>query len=119
MVNNGIAIVPIESNAKKSTFISEVARSLGFENVHPFRGRMEDFPLSEAGFDWITARAVGTHQELVDWAAQALAPMGQLVLWLGEADASCVAEMPDWSWRSPIKIPDSDRRVILVGKRHE
>src|ERR1700678_3256164 len=43
MVNTEVLSTPIESNSKKSTFMSEVARSLSLSGVHPFRGRMEDY----------------------------------------------------------------------------
>jgi 16S rRNA (guanine527-N7)-methyltransferase len=116
MASDGLIAVPIESSSKKSTFMSEVARRLGLACVHPFRGRMEDFPLSEADFDWVIARALGTHRDLANWAQQALSPSGSLVLWLGESDASEISKLSGWTWRSPIKIPDSDRRVLLVGE---
>jgi 16S rRNA G527 N7-methylase RsmG len=118
MVNAELLSVPIESNSKKSTFMSEVARKLSLSTVQPFRGRMEEYTVTEARFDWIVARALGMHHELVAWAYHALAPTGSLVLWLGDADASEISKLPNWNWRSPIKIPDSDRRFLLVGQPH-
>src|ERR1700761_8486864 len=44
MGQDGILSVPIESNSKKSTFQSEIARRLSLSNVNPYRGRMEDYP---------------------------------------------------------------------------
>ena len=117
MVNQGLSVVPIESNSKKCTFIAEVARRLGLSTVMPFRGRMEDFPMAQARFDWVTARALGMHRDLVEWAERALAPSSKLVLWLGEPDAAQIAKLPAWTWHDAIKIPDSDRRVLLVGER--
>jgi 16S rRNA (guanine527-N7)-methyltransferase len=118
MVNSELLSVPIESNSKKSTFMSEVARKLSLSTVQPFRGRMEEYTVTEARFDWIVARALGMHHELVAWAQRALDPAGTLVLWLGDADASEISKLPNWTWRSPIKIPDSDRRFLLVGQPH-
>jgi 16S rRNA (guanine527-N7)-methyltransferase len=117
MVNEEIIGVPIESNSKKSTFQSEVARRLSLTNVHPYRGRMEDFLFSEADFDWITARALGDFPSLFRWSKQALAHEGRLVLWLGSNDAATLAASAEWAWNEPIPIPNSDRRVILVGSR--
>lgn len=116
MVNKSIFAVPIESNSKKSTFMSEVARKLSLPNVHPFRGRMEDYAPAGTDFDWVIARALGMHRELVEWAYKSLNPGGSLVLWLGDADASEISKLPNWTWHSPIKIPDSDRRFLLVGE---
>ncbi|MGC1383274.1 MAG: 16S rRNA (guanine(527)-N(7))-methyltransferase RsmG [Candidatus Acidiferrales bacterium] len=108
---------PIESNSKKSTFLAEVTRRLSLRSVTPFRGRMEDFPLREANFDWITARALGMHSELVTWASKALtSPDGQLVMWLGESDAEIVSRTSNWNWHDPIQIPGSDHRCLLIGK---
>ena len=117
MVNGSIISVPIESNSKKSTFQSEVARQLSLGNVHPHRGRMEDFPISDARFDWIAARALGDFPSLLHWSAQSLAPSGSIVLWLGANDAATLAKNKDWRWNEPIPIPDSGRRMILIGSR--
>ena len=117
MVNGSVICVPIESNSKKSTFQSEVARRLRLANVHPYRGRMEEFPLAEARFDWITARALGDFPALLHWSAEAAAPAGRLVLWVGSNDAVALAKSPGWNWAAPIQIPQSDRRMILVGSR--
>jgi 16S rRNA (guanine527-N7)-methyltransferase len=116
MVIKDLLVVPIESNSKKCTFMSEAARALELPLVRPYRGRMEDFPASDTSFDWITARALGMHRGLLDWAASALNPTGSVVLWLGESDASELSKHEAWSWREPIKIPASDRRFILVGR---
>jgi len=116
MVNPELSVTPIESNSKKSTFMAEVARRLSLRTVTPYRGRMEDFPISKAAFDWITARALGLHSGLVAWAYSALKPSsGKLVMWLGESDAETVSRTGGWNWLDTIKIPGSDHRVLLVG----
>jgi 16S rRNA (guanine527-N7)-methyltransferase len=116
MDNASLECLPIESNSKKSTFQSEIARRLHLTNVRPYRGRMEDFDENEARFDWVIARALGMHRELLAWAQNSLARTGSVVLWLGEHDASEISAIPAWSWKDPIKIPDSDRRLLLVGR---
>jgi 16S rRNA (guanine527-N7)-methyltransferase len=116
MVNDSLDAIPIESNSKKSTFMSEVARRLGLARVQPFRGRMEEYALADLGFDWVTARALGMHRELIDWAARSLSPDGRIALWLGESDVAEIGKITGWTWRAPVKIPDSDRRFILVGQ---
>jgi 16S rRNA (guanine527-N7)-methyltransferase len=117
MANSSLNAVPIESNSKKFTFMSEVARRLHLEHVRPFRGRMEDYALADFGFSWVTARALGMHRALIDWASRSLSPEGQIVLWLGESDVIEIGKISRWSWHAPLKIPDSDRRFILVGQR--
>jgi 16S rRNA (guanine527-N7)-methyltransferase len=117
MVQNGIVGVPIESNSKKSTFQSEVARKLSLSNVHPYRGRMEDYPANQPRFQWVTARALGDFPCLLSWSAKFLLPAGRLVLWVGSSDAGSLRKDEAWNWQEPIPIPQSDRRTLLVGSR--
>jgi 16S rRNA (guanine527-N7)-methyltransferase len=117
MVSTEITSVPIESNSKKSTFQSEVARRLILSNVHPYRGRMEDFPENDANFDWVAARALGDFPALLAWSARATGPTGRLALWVGANDAAELLKNQSWIWSEPIRIPESDRRLILIGSR--
>jgi len=105
----------IESNLKKSTFLSEVARSLSLQNVTVVRSRMEDFPAESIRFDFVTVRAVGSFPELLSWAQLALSDFGILVLWLGGSDVTEVSSDSSWKWREPIRIPGSRNRYLLIG----
>lgn len=111
----GLDVTLIESNSKKSAFLSEVVRELRLKNVTVFRGRMEDFPSESRRFDFIAARALGHHNELLRWAKNSLMGSGRVVLWLGEADSLEISGDPGWSWDSTRLIPGSERRNILVG----
>ncbi len=115
MAIESLKTVSIESNRKKSTFQAEVIRSLGISNVTLYRGRMENYDRLTAKFDFITARALGMFAELLDWSQSALNSEGKVVLWLGESDVEKIRAITDWTWLEPIKIPDSDRRFLLVG----
>jgi 16S rRNA G527 N7-methylase RsmG len=64
----------------------------------------------------VTARAVGGFSEILHWAKGALAHRGHLALWLGGEDASKVSSMPGWIWQPAVKIPDSQRRFVLIGR---
>jgi len=105
----------VEPNARKATFLSEVARLLHLDRVTVFRGRMQDLPAGAPPFDFITARALGRHEQLFAWSERRLADGGRLVLWLGEEDAKGISKTPGWSWRAPVHIPGSKKRVLLVG----
>ena len=111
----GLDLTLIESNAKKCAFLSEVVRSLELDGINVFHGRMEDLQPDSGRFDFITARALGQHDELLSWAAEHLAPSGRVVLWLGEEDAGSISRNPGWSWKDPMLIPGSKRRFLLVG----
>jgi 16S rRNA (guanine527-N7)-methyltransferase len=105
----------IESNLKKSAFLSEVIRSLRLNQVRVIRSRMEEVPLDLPAFDFVTVRAVGHHRDLLSWAESSLSESGKIVLWVGEADAIEISRSIAWVWRSPIHIPGSRSRVLLVG----
>ena len=121
MIAPRLEVTLIESNVKKSAFLSEVARSLGLSHVHVLRSRMEECPtdLRELGF--VTARAIGNFENLLKWSAQRLSPEGKIVLWLSENEAEQRMADTSWSWQDPLHIPGSRTRVILVGsgKRRE
>jgi 16S rRNA (guanine527-N7)-methyltransferase len=110
-------LVLIESNAKKASFLSECLRELKLDRVEVVRRRFEDLDHAGLDFDFITARALGGYRDLIEWAQKSLASSGELILWLGQDDAAKLRKDSSTEWRSPISIPNSDRRVILVGAR--
>ena len=110
----GVQATLIEANAKKAAFLSEIARRLQLSNVSVVRSRMED--TAQIGtFDFVCARAMGKHANLMRWSLGKLTPRGRLVLFLGENDAEHVGQMSGWNWGSPVRIPGSWRRYVLSG----
>lgn len=110
-----LSVTLIESNTKKATFLSEVIRELRLDRCDVFRGRMESYLANSERFDFIAVRALGQHAEILRWARTKLDRPGRVVLWLGEEDAVKISQDAGWRWGSPIGIPGSDRRVLLVG----
>jgi len=108
-------LVLIESNTKKASFLSECIRELSLVGAEVFRSRFEDLDERALDFGFITARALGDYEGLVEWAQESLASGGALVLWLGQDDALRLQNESSIEWRPPIIIPNSDRRAILVG----
>jgi len=106
----------IESNKKKCAFLSEVARSLEMKDVEVMPIRFNEIRTSGDFADIVTARAVGGFREILHWAKGALVHRGHLALWLGGEDASKVSSMPGWIWQPAVKIPDSQRRFVLIGR---
>jgi len=116
MMLQKLNVVLIESNLKKATFLSEVIRTLKIGNAKVWRGRAEEMPLDQArGFNFVTARALGHHENLLAWSRTNLSHSGKVLLWLGLDEAGRVSTAAGWEWNHPIAIPDSERRVILVG----
>jgi 16S rRNA (guanine527-N7)-methyltransferase len=108
-------VVLIESNAKKAAFLADVVRELALPRVEVFHGRFDGLDAGALGLDFITARALGMHDRLVQWSRGVINPGGSLILWLGEDDASKVSTDRSWQWRKSLSIPQSHRRVLLVG----
>ena len=117
MVSENLSVILIESNQKKATFLAEVGRELQFNNVEVRRSRMEDVSLRGEPVDFVSARAVRIDHDFLDWSHHSLSLTGSLVLWLGEEDASKISRSSQWKWVDPIRIPQSERRVILHGKK--
>src|SRR5580658_6189780 len=115
MVSAGLSAILIESNQKKATFLMETARALELDNVDVRRSRMDSVSLAEAKVDFITARALGIDDTFLKWAHNSLNLRGSVVLWLGATDADAISRKSGWKWGDSIRIPQSDRRVILAG----
>jgi 16S rRNA (guanine527-N7)-methyltransferase len=105
----------IEPNQKKAAFLSEALRSLKLPNVTVLRSRIQDIDPKAVALDFITARAVGGYEDLLQWCAQSLARSGRLVLWVGREDAKDLSRTSGWIWRQPIHIPESRSRFLLIG----
>jgi len=117
IIRPDLDVVLLEPNHKKCGFLNEVKRELGLEQVEIARSRFEEYaPDPNSRFDFVCSRALGNYRRLLRWAATVLAPSGKIVLWLGEEDSILVSRTPGWSWEVPIRIPESAKRVIQVGK---
>ena len=117
ILNPALDLKLIESNAKKCAFLSEVARKLGLSGVDVVHSRMEGVSSELGPFDFVTARAVGDRAGILGWAKKRLAPLGKIILWVGGEDAKKLSAEAEkgWDWHSPVLIPGSRQRYILVG----
>jgi len=115
VICNQLDVALIEPNQKKAAFLAEVTRTVGLGGVEILPNRISDLDLPDS-FDFVTARAVGTEERLLDWAHDSVRAGGQVVLWLGAAGARHVCSVSSWAWREPIPIPQSRNRVLLVGQ---
>jgi 16S rRNA (guanine527-N7)-methyltransferase len=107
----------IESNRKKAAFLSELICRLNLSRTDVFRGRAEDLPDSKGAFEYISARAVGSHQQTLDWSSKRIAKGGRLGLWLGAEGSLRVLQDRGWSWDAPHLIPQTKKRYILIGTK--
>jgi 16S rRNA G527 N7-methylase RsmG len=106
----------IESNKKKCAFLSEAVRALELENVEVMPIRFEEARVAPDFAEVITARAVGGFSDVLRWAKTALARRGHVILWLGGEDSTKVSSTPGWIWRPAVRIPESQRRFVLIGR---
>jgi 16S rRNA (guanine527-N7)-methyltransferase len=112
-----IALTLVESNKKKCAFLSEVVRSLGFAGVQVCPDRFEQIRPETILANIITSRAVGEFKQLLRWSRNALDRHGQLILWIGSEDSTRIVSTPGWNWQPAVRLPDSQRRFILIGRR--
>jgi 16S rRNA (guanine527-N7)-methyltransferase len=111
-----LRVTLIESNKKKCVFLSEVVRALELENVEVMPVRFEEARISPDFAELVTARAVGGFPDILRWAKTALARRGHVILWLGGEDSTKVSCAPGWIWKPAVKIPESQRRFVLIGR---
>lgn len=102
-----------ESQAKKAAFLRETIRALGLSNTAVYNGRVE--ALSQK-FDAVTLRAVDRMQEACRTASRNLAQGGCFVLFVTQETASgLISGFDQVDWGSPILLPGSSQRLLLIG----
>lgn len=110
-----IELTLIESDKRKCGFLAEVVRTLEIEGVEIVARRFEEVQIEPASIELLTARAIGELPRLLKWARSVIAATGQIALWIGGQDATRVSRAPGWIWGQPRRIPESQRRFILIG----
>jgi 16S rRNA G527 N7-methylase RsmG len=58
--------------------------------------RYQNLAPSRAGFDLVTARALGGYGDLLEWARDRMAPEGVALVWTGPESAQELAGLPGW-----------------------
>jgi 16S rRNA (guanine527-N7)-methyltransferase len=111
-----IKVILIESNRKKCAFLSEIVRSLGLNDVEILPERFENIRPETISANFITSRAVGEFKQLLRWSINALPPRGHLMVWVGSEESTRIAKTSGWIWQPTVRIPDSQRRFILIGR---
>jgi 16S rRNA (guanine527-N7)-methyltransferase len=107
----------VESSIKKAAFLAEVIRTLGLKGVNVVVSRYEELGEEIAPIDFLCARALGDFGGFLKWAATNSVGAKRVILWLGAKDAEEVGAVEGWKWDSPVAVPQSLRRVILIGSK--
>ena len=109
-----IELTLIEAQQKKAVFLGEVIRTLSLEGTKVLRSRAEQI---EARFDVVTLRAVESFETILPIAAHLVHQGGRLVLLIGAGQAARASSLlPQMTWSTPIPIPLSSGRVLLIGE---
>ena len=115
MISPGLEVTLIEANTKKAAFLSDIVRKLNL-NIDVFKGRTEEFPESAPHFDFVTSRAVGHLGILIAWSERHFGARGSAIFWATAGqEFTQINRRPSWMWSDPIKIPDSNERVLFSG----
>jgi 16S rRNA (guanine527-N7)-methyltransferase len=110
-----IALTLIESNHKKATFLREIARALTLTDINIQNVRAQTLPQST--FEVVTLRAVERLPDVLPTAANLLAPQGRLALLIALPQLDLTrSTLPNLTWETPIPIPQSQSRILLVGR---
>jgi 16S rRNA (guanine527-N7)-methyltransferase len=110
-----IQVYLIEQDTRKAAFLNEVVRLLNLDTVKVLRTHYETIPSDFANLDTVTARAVGNYKSILKWASPRLAECGQVILMVGIDDATRIMTTKGWIWANPYPVPQSRKRVILIG----
>jgi 16S rRNA (guanine527-N7)-methyltransferase len=109
-----ISLTLIESNQKKATFLRELARALTLTDINIQNARAET--LAPSSFDVVTLRAVERFANILPIAAALLVPSGRLALLISSSQLDTArTTLPDLSWGTPIPIPLSQSRHLLIA----
>jgi len=114
----GLQVFLIESNLKKATFLLEVIRELGLKDTQVIVRRYEELGEELAPLDFVCSRALGEFPKFLEWAHSAQISASQVILWMGANDLPAIQKIPIWEWREPIAVPNSLRRLLVVGTRN-
>ena len=107
----------IESNLKKATFLAEVIRELELTSTQVIVGRYEELGEEIAPLDFVCSRALGEFVPFLEWALSDQLATKQVILWIGARDLPELQKIQTWNWREPLPVPQSLRRLLLVGTR--
>jgi len=110
-------IVLVESNIKKATFLAEAVRALGVVGANVLVSRYEELGDEIAPIDFLLARALGEFETFLKWAASEKVDAKRVILWVGTADVEQVLKSPGWVWDPAVNVPQSLRRVLLIGNK--
>ena len=115
-----IAFTLLDSNSKKTRFLTQCHLELRLGNVEVIHGRAEDCR-PEQPFEQVTSRAFTALPNLVDWCGALLADEGQFLAMKGQFPDDEVSQLPsDWQVgaRHRLDYPgcDGERHLLIINR---
>lgn len=117
IIRPDLQAILIESNLKKAAFLAEVIRELELRDTQVLVRRYEELGEEVSPLDFVCSRALGEFVPFLEWALSDQLATKQVILWIGARDLPEIQKIPWLDWREPIQIPQSLRRLLLVGSR--
>jgi 16S rRNA (guanine527-N7)-methyltransferase len=117
IIRPDLQIFLIESNIKKATFLAEVVRELELTDARVIVSRYEELGEEVAPLDFACSRALGEFSAFLEWARSDRIAAKEVILWIGARDLPEIQRVRTWEWREPIPVPNSLRRLLLVGTK--
>jgi len=111
----------LDSNGKKTRFITQAVTELGLANVTVVQSRVEDYH-DATGFDTVITRAFAAVAAVVTATARLCAPQGQLLLMKGVYPEQELAELPSaYELQSAVRVQvpglDAERHLLVIRSR--
>jgi len=115
-----MTVVMVDSNSKKTRFLTQCVLELGLGNVTVVQGRAEDVPL-KGYYRQVTSRAFTALANLVQWCDHLLAEDGEFLAMKGQYPQEEIDDLPSgWQVREEhrLQVPGSDgeRHLLLVER---
>ncbi|WP_372925326.1 16S rRNA (guanine(527)-N(7))-methyltransferase RsmG [Marinobacter sp.] len=110
----------LDSNSKKTRFLTQCVLELGLNNVEIIHGRAESCDPA-IRYRQISSRAFTALDNLVVWCGHLLADEGEFLAMKGQFPDDEVAALPaGWQVKSryPLSVPgsDGDRHLLVIGR---
>ncbi|WP_165857164.1 16S rRNA (guanine(527)-N(7))-methyltransferase RsmG [Marinobacter sp. JSM 1782161] len=110
----------LDSNSKKTRFLTQCVLELGLDNVTVIHARAEDFQPGQ-GFEQITSRAFTALENLVAWCGHLLAPDGHFLAMKGQYPTEELEAMPaDWRLDRNVELAipgcEGARHLLIIDR---
>lgn len=113
--------VAIDSNSKKTRFLTQCKLELSLRNLEVITTRAEDYRPAEA-FEQISSRAFSAVANMIQWCAPLLAETGEFLAMKGPGWVSELDDMPA-GWRlaedHSLVVPgfDRERHLLIISRQ--